>query len=49
MKEENILYNGESLLIKNTSTKIFLHTDSSMSLIDLVEGTTVDFRRRIEF
>lgn len=49
MKEENILYNGENLLIKNTGTKIFLHTDSSMSLIDLVEGTTVDFRRRIEF
>lgn len=49
MKEESILYNGQYLLIKDTGTKIFLHVDSSLILIDLVESDSNNFRRRIEF
>ena len=30
MKEENIIYNGQYLLIEENNTKIFLHADSSL-------------------
>lgn len=49
MKEESILFNGQYLLIKDTSTKIFLHTDNTSALMHLVEGESNNFKRRLEF
>ncbi len=49
MKEENIIYNGQYLLIEENNTKIFLHADSSLTLIHLVEASENFFKRRVEF
>lgn len=49
MKEVSILYNGKYITKGNNDTKIFLHVDENSNIIHLVEGTTDNFKRRIEF